>query len=64
VENLKDEKFSLKATVDKLSVLILENEEKMNRIKVELSEEKAIRKEKEEENLVKRKELENRVIQG
>ena len=64
MENLKDEKFSLKATVDKLSVLILENEEKMNRIKVELSEEKAIRKEKEEENLVKRKELENRVIQG
>jgi len=37
VENLKDEKFSLKATVDKLSVLILENEEKMNRIKVELT---------------------------
>ena len=64
MENLKDEKFSLKATVDKLSVLILENEEKMNRINMELSQEKAIRKEKEEESLLQRKELENRVIQG
>jgi len=36
MENLKDEKVSLKGTVDKLSVLILENEEKVNRIKVEL----------------------------
>lgn len=37
MDNLKDEKFSLKLTVDKLSVLILENEEKVNRINAELS---------------------------